>query len=179
MNFGKLLAVGKGFLGGRNSVAYRENKRVYLPKFKPAKNPFEPKPAEKKAAAEAVPPKPVAPKVAPMVAATPTVAPATVKTEKIPVFAVQKPLRATASWTERLNPFRTPPQTAPLPNPLPNPVQTELSLNAVKVLHNDLSDADVEVVPVKSRTMAPVESPRLLPTREPMEFFGERRLETV
>jgi hypothetical protein len=54
-------------------------------------------------------------------------------------------------------------------------VQTELSLNAVKVLHNDLSDADVEIVPVKSRTMAPME----LPTREPMEFFAERRLETV
>jgi hypothetical protein len=169
MNFGKLLAVGKGFLGGRDSVAYRENKHVYLPKFKPVKNPFEPKPAEKKAAAEAGPQKPAAPKT------VPTVAPATVKAEKVPVFAVQKPLRTASSWTERLNPFRTPTETALLPNP----VQTELSLNAVKVLHNDLSDADVEVVPVKSRTMALVESPRLLPTREPLEFFGERRLEAV
>lgn len=162
-------------MGGRDSLAYRENKRVYLPKFKPAKNPFEPKPAEKKAAAEAGPQKSAAPKVAPTVAAAPTVVPTTVKAEKVPVFAVQKPLRATSSWAERLNPFRTPAETTLLPNP----VQTELSLNAVKVLHNDLSDADVEVVPVKSRTMAPVESPRLLPTREPLEFFGERRLETV
>jgi hypothetical protein len=164
MNFGKLLAAGKGFLGGCTSVAYRENKRVYLPKFKSAKNPFEPKPAEKKAVAATVAQKPAAPITAPVAA------PAMVKTQRIPVFAAQKPLRTT-SWTERLNPFRTPAQ-APL---LPNPVQTELSLNAVKVLHNDLSDADVEIVPVKSRTMAPME----LPTREPMEFFAERRLETV
>ena len=38
MNFGKLLAVGKGFLGGRGVVAYRADKRVYLPKFNSAKN---------------------------------------------------------------------------------------------------------------------------------------------
>jgi hypothetical protein len=60
-----------------------------------------------------------------------------------------------------------------------NAVQTELSLDAVKVLHNDLSDADVEVVPVKSRTLAPAESPRLATTREPLEFFRERQLETA
>jgi hypothetical protein len=33
-------------------------------------------------------------------------------------------------------------------------VQSELSLDSVKVVHNDLSDADVEVVPIKSRTAA-------------------------
>jgi hypothetical protein len=37
MNFGKLLAVGKGFLGGRGVVAYRKDKHVYLPKFTSAK----------------------------------------------------------------------------------------------------------------------------------------------
>ena len=168
MNFGKLLAVGKGFLGGRGVVAYRKDKRVYLPKFNSAKNPFVPKVAEKKSAAAPAPQKTAVPAVT-------VVAPIAAKTQKIPVFAAQQPLRA-ASWTERLNPFRTPTPVAP---PMLNAVQTELSLNAVKVLHNDLSDADVEVVPVKSRTMAPMESPRLLPSREPMEFFGERQLETV
>ncbi len=58
---------------------------------------------------------------------------------------------------------------------LAKPVQTEMSLQAVKVLHNDLTDADVEVVPVKSRTLA---TPQLLATRQPLEFFAENRLET-
>jgi hypothetical protein len=169
MNFGKLLAVGKGFLGGRGVVAYRKDKRFYLPKFNSAKNPFVPKVAEKKSAAAPAPQKAAAPVVTPVAAKTPA------KTQKIPVFTAQQPLRA-ASWTERLNPFRTP---APVAPPILNPVQTELSLDAVKVLHNDLSDVDVEVVPVKSRTMAPTESPRLLPAREPLEFFGERQLETA
>ena len=31
------------------------------------------------------------------------------------------------------------------------PVQVELSLEKVKVVHNDLTDADVEIVPMKSR----------------------------
>ena len=171
MNFGKLLAVGKGFLGGRGVVAYRADKRVYLPKFNSAKNPFVPKAAEKKSAPAPAPQK----MAAPMVPVVTVVTPVAAKTQKIPVFTAQQPLRA-ASWTERLNPFRTP---APVAPPMLNPVQTELSLNAVKVMHNDLSDADVEVVPVKSRTMAPMESPRLLPTREPLEFFGERQLETA
>ena len=169
MNFGKLLAVGKGFLGGRVVVAYRADKRVYLPKFNSAKNPFVPKAAEKKSAVAPVPQKTA------VTVVTPVVTPVAAKTQKIPVFTAQQPLRA-ASWTERLNPFRTP---APVALPMVNPVQTELSLDAVKVLHNDLSDADVEVVPVKSRTVAPMESPRLLPRREPLEFFGERQLETA
>jgi len=156
-------------LDGRNSLAYRENKRVYLPKFNSAKNPFEPKAEEKKSAAAPAPQKTVAPAPAP--------APVTVKTQKIPVFAAANPLKplGAASWAERLNPFRVPPATPTLACPL----QAELSLNAVKVLHNDLSDADVEVVPVKSRTAAPMESPRLLPARGALEFFGERQLETA
>jgi hypothetical protein len=169
MNFGKLLAVGKGFLGGRGVVAYRADKRVYLPKFNSAKNPFVPKVVEKKSAAAPAPQKMAVTVVAPVAAKAPA------KTQKIPVFTAQQPLRV-SNWAERLNPFRTP---APVAAPMLNPVQTELSLNAVKVLHNDLSDVDVEVVPVKSRTMAPMESPRLLPSREPLEFFGERQLETA
>ena len=172
MNFGKLLAVGKGFLGGRGVVAYRADKRVYLPKFNSAKNPFVPKVVEKKSAAAPAPQKTAVTVVAPV---APVAVKTPAKTQKIPVFTAQQPLRA-ANWAERLNPFRTP---APVAAPMLNPVQTELSLNAVKVLHNDLSDVDVEVVPVKSRTMAPMVSPRLLPSREPLEFFGERQLETA
>jgi hypothetical protein len=48
--------------------------------------------------------------------------------------------------------------------------QTELSLDAVKVVHNDLSDVDVEVVPMKSRSAAP----ELGAPKKSWEFVGER-----
>ena len=137
MNFGKLLGAGKSFVSGRGGVAYRESKHVYLPKFNSKKNPFAPKPATP-AEVVAVEPKPVT-------------APLASKTQKIFAPASPKPVRA-ASWTEKLNPFRAPKPAAP---PLMSAVQPELSLDAVKVVHNDLSDADVEVVPLKSRPAIP------------------------
>ncbi|HEX3628653.1 MAG TPA: hypothetical protein VH280_24855 [Verrucomicrobiae bacterium] len=48
--------------------------------------------------------------------------------------------------------------------------QTELSLDSVKVVHNDLSDVDVEVVPIKSRAG----TPELPAPRKSWEFVGER-----
>lgn len=70
------------------------------------------------------------------------------------------------------------------------PVQGELSLDNIKVMRNDLSEADVEVVPVKARpakkvtavptpTAAPVATaavavPDLPPPRAAWEFLGER-----
>ncbi|MGH7943266.1 MAG: hypothetical protein ACREFR_19580 [Limisphaerales bacterium] len=48
--------------------------------------------------------------------------------------------------------------------------QTELSLDAIKVIHNDLSDVDVEIVPIKSRTGA-TESPA---PKKTWEIVGER-----
>lgn len=48
--------------------------------------------------------------------------------------------------------------------------QTELSLDSVKVVHNDLSDVDVEIVPIKSRAVAP----DMPAPRKSWEFVGER-----
>jgi hypothetical protein len=48
--------------------------------------------------------------------------------------------------------------------------QTELSLDSVKVVHNDLSDVDVEVVPIKSRAGVP----ELPVPKKSWEFVGER-----
>ena len=171
MNLGKLLGASKSFFGGQEVVSYRKDKRVYLPKFNSVKNPFESKPAASPPPAASTPP---AETEAPAVAVR---APgkAGTKTGAIPVFAAPKPPRS-GSWADRFNPFRGPERAA---TELAKPEQIELSLQAVKVLHNDLTDADVEVVPVKSRTLATVETPRLLPTREPLEFFGERRFETA
>jgi hypothetical protein len=64
--------------------------------------------------------------------------------------AAPKPVRA-AGWADKLNPFRAPEPAPPMPNVQPD----LLSLDAVKVLHNDLSDAEVEFVPVKSRNNPP------------------------
>ena len=52
------------------------------------------------------------------------------------------------------------------------PIQAELSLEKVKVVHNDLTDADVEVVPMKSR---PAREPAPLQTvKNPWTDLGER-----
>ena len=58
--------------------------------------------------------------------------------------------RAT-TWVSKLNPaaiFRGAPSYA---GKIATAVQVELSLEKVKVVHNDLTDADVEIVPMKSR----------------------------
>jgi hypothetical protein len=48
--------------------------------------------------------------------------------------------------------------------------QAELSLDAVRVVHNDLSDVDVEVVPMKSRSAPPENKP----AKKSWEVLGER-----
>ena len=157
MNLGKLLGSGKSFLGGGGQVKYRENKRNYLPKFNAEKNPFVPKPAEAAPAPAAEAKKPANP--APPVAFTPA----------------PRPTRA-LSWADKLNPFRTPEPVRPASM---NAVQVELSLEAVKVVHNDLADADIEVVPVKSRTVAQPEAPMLPPARKAWEFLGDRMAKQI
>ena len=127
MNLGKLLGAGKSFFGGGRALKYRAN-NVGLPKFNAGKNPFVNK-------------SPAAP--APAVVAPMQIVSAPV--------TVTRPVRST-NWSDKFNPFRAPEPVAPMPT-----VQPELlSLDAVKVLHNDLSDADVEVVPVRSRGVTPM-----------------------
>lgn len=169
MNLGKLLGAGKSFINGGKLAAYRTDKRVYLPKFNSAKNPFN-------AAVQQELPKPAAPKLVEPVKkpSTPTWA----KTEKMPTMpSLGKPV---PTWTSRLNPVslwrasptETPAQTAA------RPVQAELCLEKVKVVHNDLSDAEVEVVPMKSRpARAVAPAANLPPAKESWEILGERMLE--
>ncbi len=102
--------------------------------------------------------------------ATPTPAPA----PKNPV----KTARA-AHWTERLNQLWSaakPASPAAPSGPMPNVQPELLSLNSVKVVHNDLSDADVEVVPMKSRTVQAKTTP--MPSVS-MDFVGEPALKSV
>ena len=154
MSLGKLLSAGKSFLGGKGKIAYRKNKRIYVPKFNAEKNPFLPWEMESVAEKPAISAGPA------MAAAAPSPArPASPAESKRGV-----------RWAHKLNPFRAAADARPS---APVPVQTELSLEAVKVVHNDLADADIEMVPVKSRTVAQPEAPMLPPARSSWELLGE------
>jgi len=150
MNLGKLLVAGRSIIGGRGEISYRISDRGYLPKFISPKNPFAP-------AVKAEP----APKAdeAPV---KPGLGSDGAKTQKLPAFPAARPRKK--SWVGKLNPIsfwrgsRT-----PAPPKTQCPLQAELSLDRVKVVHNDLTDADVEIVPIKSRTMPEPETPVLPP----------------
>jgi hypothetical protein len=162
MKLGKLLAAGKSIMGGRMEIAYGVNKHVYLPKFGTAKNPFI-SPAEEKPAR-------VATEAAVELTKKKIELLAAAKTQKLPVLS-NTPSSA-VSWVGKLNPVSlwrgsSEPDTQPS-------VQAELSLDGVKVVHNDLSDVDVEVVPVKSRTAQEVSIPVLAPAKKSWEVLGER-----
>ena len=163
MNLGKLLVAGKSIINGRAEVLYRANKRVYLPKFGSTQNPFLPATGP-----EAVEPGPEA-----GIAPAPKAAPSTAaKTQKLPPWP-PGPARGT-SWASKLNPISIWRESRPVEKASPPPVQSELSLDSVKVVHNDLSDADVEVVPMKSRTAGPASIPELPPPTRSWEFLAER-----
>jgi hypothetical protein len=164
MKLVKLFAAGKNIVGGREEISYRVNKHVYLPKFGSAKNPFkfpvETEPAKAVAAAA-----PVKKEAAPIVA----------KTQKLLTLPAA-PSRP-ASWVDKLNPISL---WRDLPEPDVQPsVQAELSLDGVKVVHNDLSDADVKVVPIKSRTVREMAVPVLPPPKKSWEFLAERMFQAT
>lgn len=168
MNLGKLLGAGKSFISGGKVAAYRTDKRVYLPQFVSPKNPFATTAAATATQAEL--PKPAA--KAPVAQMKKTTTLPWLKTRKIPAFAAPAgPTRAT-TWVSKLNPvslFRAAPTAV---DKGVATVQAELSLEKVKVVHNDLSDADVEIVPMKSRP-APVLADSQ-PAKRSWEVLGER-----
>jgi len=98
------------------------------------------------------------------------------------------------SWLKKINPMvwfgnRKPAEPKPaIPrfSKAKTPIQGELSLDNIKVMRNDLSEADVEVVPAKARApkvvpAAPVQAsaaaamaiPDLPPARAAWEILGE------
>ena len=158
------MVAGRSIKSGRDYISYRINKHVYLPKFGPALNPFKsPAPAEPAGPGAEIAASPVNKVMTPVAA----------KTQKLPPLAAPGPVRA-ASWASKLNPlslWRGSQAAAPS---APSPVQSELSLDSVKVVHNDLSDADVEVVPIKSRTAGESAGPAAPLPDNAWEFLTER-----
>ena len=158
MKLGKLLFAGKSVVNGCATVSYRQNKQVALPKFVSPKNPFGPSktPAETS-----------------FIPAKKECAPALATAQKLPPIPGSS--KSLAAWTTRLNPASLWNGAAPAEQKALPAVQAELSLDTVKVVHNDLSDADVEVVPIKSRPAAS-EAPVPSPAKKSWGALGERLL---
>jgi hypothetical protein len=159
MNLGKLLGAGKSFVSGNNTAAYHADKRAYLPKFVSPKNPFTPAEPSKPAAENSA-----APAKRAAMSALP-------KTPPMP--AISATPKSLTAWTTRLNPMTMLSGPQAEPETFQRPVQPELSLETIKVVHNDLTDADVEIVPMKSRpAREPV--PEMQPAKKSWEILGER-----
>lgn len=216
MSLGKLLNAGRSLVGLHNSGARYQLRTGALPKFKSRKNPFAASGESSSEAAEQLTPAEMAaaslkdtqrlPLLIPKPEAggesfqpaqpeqpMPPAAPPKGGTPNAPV-AVPGTVNG---WLKRLNPLvwwenRKPaePKSA-IPRFNKAPVQGELSLDNIRVVRNDLSDADVEVVPMKARpaktplTAAPTASgaaaaamaiPELPPATNAWEFLGERLL---
>jgi hypothetical protein len=165
MNLGKLLGAGRSIISGEKPAAYRPDKGFYLPKFVSPKNPF----------ANPVTPatqnEPTKPSLHDFVAPAKKTKSPLVETKKIPVSVYSGATARATTWVSKLNPvaiFNAAPAVA---DKIATPVQVELSLEKVKVVHNDLTDADVEVVPMKSR---PAREPAAQPAKKSWEVLGER-----
>ena len=187
MKLGTLLAAGKSLaLRRRGQSPYRANKQFYLPKFGSPKNPF----ASANQPGEAISPEEAA--------AAPVKTPITVaaaKTPKLPTFSpapraankqpagLKKPAtpvgkaHRSLGWMGRLNPFGAgSPSVNAKGGSARIPVQAELSLDAVKVLRNDLSDVDIEIVPLKSRPAHGVKAAAQEPEKKTWGLLSTRFL---
>ena len=179
MSLGRLLATGKSLMGlSGDASRYRVNKQARLPKFISPKNPFASGQTAAPGSEPAAEPKPVV-----------AVARADASEAGKKISRAPRAARATAwlgEWGRKLNPMA---RSSPLPGPvksaapvaLPNAQQGELSLETVRVVRNDLSDTDFEVVQPAAKPVSPViamTAEKLEPvgaawSRLTTRFFGE------
>jgi len=206
MSLGKLLTTGKSLVGLSQSNSRYQLQKGALPKFESAKNPF----AAKTPAGPAEP-EPQLPKLTSddAAAANPkktqhlSALGALIVDREAAVAASRNAQPAESpkvaapvdSWLKKINPMvwfgnRKPADPKPM---IPRfskshaPVQGELSLDNIKVMRNDLSETDVEVVPAKPRALkvvatpmpqagaaaAAIAIPDLPPATRAWEFIGE------
>jgi hypothetical protein len=201
MSLGKLLTTGKSLVGLHDTNARYQLRKGALPKFESSKNPFASRPHVETtppgADRELPLPKPTPAEVAaanlkktqPLPALNqPTEMPAQDSKPAEPVA----PPAAVEGWVKKLNPLvwwgnRNAVQTKPAtPRSGKTPVQGELSLDNIKVIRNDLSETDMEIVPMKARpanvpaappaSTAAMAVPELPPATSAWEYLGERLL---
>ena len=184
MKLGTLLAAGKSLaLGRRGESPYRANKQVYLPKFASRKNPFsvtaEPEAGTAGPTAKDTDAAPNGKNVAAKTQKLPpwpAAANAKTATDEPPFGPPAKPGRS-LKWVKRLNPFMPGSALKVAGGKRADiAVQAELSLDAVKVLRNDLSDVDIEVVPLKSRPADDAAMPEREPAKKSWALLGARLL---
>ena len=148
MSLGRLLSSGKTLIGAYGEThRFRVNKRVALPKFVSPNNPFASGAQQECAEARTT------------TAAMPTKAKVRATNAPAPPAALRKlsPVRA-FKWVgelgAKLNPLamlrRRGGLVANAQAGVTAPIQRELSLDTVRVLRNDLSDCDLELVPKKA-----------------------------
>ena len=190
MSLVRLLTAGKSLVGLRDGDSpYRFTSQRFLPQFGPARNPFIGREQAKPAHTEAPSPghtggngaalaKPAIPasKGAPAAMPQKEVGPRPVRAKfdaRIRAEALWRRLAALLSgWQVKLRGLfaRSRSKTAKSAIPrFPKPaVQGELSLEKIKVVRNDLSDADLEVVPARasSAPAAATPTPRLIDRAE-------------
>ncbi|MBC8095282.1 MAG: hypothetical protein H7Y43_05680 [Akkermansiaceae bacterium] len=184
MSLGKLLTSGKCLVGlNDNEGRYEMRSKNLLPKFGSARNPFattRPQPLQVEFSR----------KLATVVRTlTPTEAAAAKlkKTQPLPAITAMNTEAKTVSGAttkskalthlrnglKKMNPLNWFGRgklvaNSSAPRPGKAPVQAELSLEKIKVVRNDLSDADLEVVPVKISV-----KPKTEPVAPPSAKAGE------
>ena len=152
MSLGKLLTAGRSLVAGESSGRYRMRKQVRLPKFVSPRNPFTPESAVAKTE-----PQPAMPaETNPVQTRAGVVIPSAGEIEPMGkpdrLAGLGEVLRGLGENLSRVNPFskrgshRGPARSA-IPHFNKPAVQTELSLEKICVVRNDLSDTDLEIVP--------------------------------
>ena len=164
MSLLRLLTAGKSLVGlNKTSSRYRMHPQFLLPKFGAGRNPFaSPPPAPPTQSADAAPEAPAC------VMSPAEIAAANLKeTTRLPAAVSTTPPTADCAtssaltepgwisrWAQKISPLawwtsRRPVAKPVAPRFVRTPLQGELSLDKVTVVRNDLSDADVEIVPMK------------------------------
>jgi len=133
MSLLRLLAAGRSLIGWKETTRYREADPASMPKFVSKKHPF----GSSRQSQSSVTAQPALPEGAATPGSPADPSPATT--------AAAKPARASLwNWFSR---WRRPQR---MPTPRLGLVQVELCLDRVKVLRNDLSDSDLEIVPARA-----------------------------
>ena len=169
MSLLRLLTAGKSLVGLKDTASrYNVASRGSLPQFSPKKNPFRASTraefnpgAQPEAQAEAnsvertaEDPLTPAPTAVPVLAPPPAALPASVPPSKPADKA-----RAHSLWAALLPWRRSKVEKPGIPRFIKPMVQGELSLDTVKVVRNDLSDTDLEIVPARRPGAIPKPAP--------------------
>jgi hypothetical protein len=161
MSMMRLLSAGKSLVGLHDSgKQYRMSAPQALPKFGSGPNAFRAR------SREAIPQTP-APEPRKSVAATPVAA---AKAALPGAARERKGQGIPGDWFAKLRALVPRSQRASKPSPVrfsSGPVQGELSLDNVKVLRNDLSDTDFEVVTKPAASARPEAAPTQTPGGQP------------